>query len=94
MSKLDNPPPEQQLLVCEPVRQHPTVVVDHEEIKEKRRLMYWVVKVFVMTISTTFLATVLSMIYVLIIRGDPLHQGILGSFLSTMVEMVKIISQP
>lgn len=93
---ISEPPPpsvEPAAPVCVPDKTT-TEGKDPDATKDERRLRHWVIRVFVSVVAVLFVATVLTMLYVYVVRGDKLDGGIIGSFLQAVTEIIKILSAP
>lgn len=69
----------------------PTPVPETDEVKEKRHLAIWITKMVVGSLLTMFVSTVLTMLYTHVLRGDAVNHGVIGSFLATLTEVLKIM---
>lgn len=86
MEKVNNPEPTPGVDVCN--------LEDHEAKREERRLRHWVIKVCVLTMAAVFVATVVSMLWAFLVRGDAINGTIIESFLKAATEIIKFMNTP
>lgn len=70
------------------------VISQHEAKREERRLRHWVIKVCVFTSAFIFMSTVMAMLWVFVVRGDPMNDGIFRSAIDALTEIIKFMATP
>lgn len=64
---------------------------EYEQNRDNRQLKHWVIKSLVGSLVFSFTVIVLSMSYTVVVQGKPFNESLLGSFLSSFVDLTKFI---
>lgn len=70
---------------------HEIVVVDPEEVREKRRLKFWIIKVIVGLLGFVVIMVVSGLMYDFVFQSGDLNESLIGNFFSSLMKILEVM---